>query len=74
MKTAVEQGAALIGREVKIGKRQGKIEAVRKGRPLTDIYTEAVDSDTVQFQLRLAGGRTWWSDSYPRQESEHADC
>ena len=71
MKTAVEQGAALIGREVKIGKRQGTIEAVRKGRPLTDIYTDAVDIDTVQFQLRLAGGGTWWSDSYPRQEEAH---
>lgn len=68
MKTAVEQGAALIGREVKIGKRQGVIEAVRKGRPLADIYTDAVDIDTVQFQLRLASGRTWWSDSYPRKE------
>ncbi|WP_161523679.1 hypothetical protein [Chromobacterium haemolyticum] len=67
MKSAVERGAALIGR------RQGVIEVVRKGRPLADIYTEGTDDDTVQFQLRLASGRTWWSDSYPCQESEHAD-
>ena len=68
MTTAVEQGATLIGRDVQIGTRQGKIEAIRKGRPLFNLETGQENTDTVQFQLRLISGKTWWSTSYPRQE------
>ncbi|MDH0342023.1 hypothetical protein [Chromobacterium haemolyticum] len=70
MTTAIEQGAKLIGMEVSIGKRVGKIEAVRKGLPLTDLSTLVVDEDTVQFCLRQTNGKTWWSGSYPKQDQK----